>query len=505
MSGVPPEDGTSVQDTQQVLTEQVRLLVKTEQRLHRSQNALDRQLVRVELLSQFALRWDSRSSEAEILLDATRLFRKLFAVDRVSAVVAGPLAGQTGERPVAGMLQVEPGRLIDAVGQLSGPLVCAPDVLPPSLLTMLQDSSALPPAMSAKAIVVVLPLRAGTAVPTCVLVALCADATRTAGMKDAPSQAALPFLHLVASHIEHTLKNTRLLEDLAGAQRQLLQARNELEERVDMRTRELTREIAERRRAEEQLILARDAAEEASRAKSAFVANMSHELRTPLNAIIGYSELIRESAEELDGELLGDIDRILISSRHLLRMINDVLDLSKIGAGRMVFERQPFDVNQLLHDVTSTAEQLASKKGNRVETAVERNLGSMVGDSTRVTQILLNIIGNSAKFTENGVIRLAATSRCHEGIDQFVFTIEDTGIGMSPEQLARSFGEFAQADTSTTRKYGGSGLGLTISQTLCRLMGGTIEATSAPGVGSIFTVTLPAELNAVAEEPVGAR
>ncbi|MFN7983649.1 MAG: ATP-binding protein [Vicinamibacterales bacterium] len=196
---------------------------------------------------------------------------------------------------------------------------------------------------------------------------------------------------------------------------------------------------------------------------------------------------------DADPEMVADIDRSLISSRHLLRMINDVLDLSKIGAGRMVLEHQPFNAVALLSDVVTTATQLAAKKNNRIEASIATDVGTMVGDSTRITQILLNLLGNSAKFTENGVITLGARRQQHRGRDECVFVIEDTGIGMNPDELARAFGEFTQADSSTTRKYGGSGLGLAISQTLCRLMGGSIEAASQPGVGSVFTVTLPAE------------
>jgi signal transduction histidine kinase len=481
-------------DQQQALTEQVKLLVKTEQRLHRSQTALDRQLARVELLSQFSLRWDSRSSEAEILADAARLFRRLFQVDRVVAALTPPPDDADDARGNADILVLPATSLDEATGSLVGPLVTSPDALPLPLFDTLQAIGLLEGNSGPNAVVVVLPLRAGTSAPIGMLAAVCADSKRTSAMRDAPSQAVTPFLRLVASHIEHTLKNTRLLDDLERAQRQLLQARSELEERVEIRTRELTNEIAERRHAEEQLILARDAAEEASRAKSAFVANMSHELRTPLNAIIGYSELIREEATSLD-EVRSDIDRVLTSSRHLLRMINDVLDLSKIGAGRMVLARQPFSVSALLTDVLAQTTKLAAAKGNRVETSVAEGAGMMVGDSARVAQILLNILGNSAKFTEQGVIRLDVARRPGPTGDALVFRIEDSGIGMTPEQLARAFGEFTQADSSTTRRYGGTGLGLTMSQTLCRLMGGGIEAASTPGKGSMFIVTIPATLD----------
>jgi signal transduction histidine kinase len=487
---------------EQTLNDQVKLLVRTEQRLHRSQNALDRQLVRVELLSQFALRWNSRASEMDILSNATRLFRKLFNFDRVVAVADTGEVAAAIPAATASVTSLAATPLEYAIRALSGPVVSAAEALTPELRAVLEHVGLVVQNEHPTAIVVVLPLCVGATSPNCFMAAVCSDATRSA-VRDAPSHTAVPFLRLVASHIEHMLKNTRLVDDLARTQRQLVQARNELEERVEIRTRELTREVAERRRAEEQLIVARDAAEDASRAKSAFVANMSHELRTPLNAIIGYSELIRETAGDADAEIVADIDRILISSRHLLRMINDVLDMSKIGAGRMVLEHEPFSLDMLLSDVVTTASRLAATKGNRIETDIDGPLGVMVGDRTRLTQILLNVLGNSAKFTENGVIRLGASRRPGHDTDCFVFRIEDTGIGMTPDELARVFGEFTQADSSTTRKYGGSGLGLAISQTLCRLMGGGIEAASTAGVGSIFLVTLPTVVEVPSEAAVG--
>jgi len=502
----PDERETVAHDERASLNEQVKLLVRTEQRLHRSQNALDRQLVRVELLSQFALRWDSGSSQTQILTDSVRLFKRLFSVERAVAVQSECHDEREAEhtapvkRSASAVLSQPADVIVDALGEAAAPLVVPPASLTPRLRELLEQVKVVDPADSAKAMVVVVPLYAGTTAPIGIIAATCVDVTRNSAMRDAPSQTALPFITLVASHVEHMLKNTRLLDDLARTQRQLLQARNELEERVEIRTRELTREIAERRRAEEELIVARDAAESASRAKSAFVANMSHELRTPLNAIIGYSELIRESAQDADPEIVADIDRILISSRHLLRMINDVLDLSKIGAGRMMLEHQPFNISTLLSDVVTTATQLAAKKNNRIAADIDPELGSMVGDSTRVTQILLNLLGNSAKFTENGVIRLGARRQQYGERDACVFTIEDSGIGMNADELARAFGEFTQADSSTTRKYGGSGLGLTISQTLVRLMGGRIEATSEPGVGSVFMVTLPMDMDESKED-----
>lgn len=233
-------------DQQHALNEQVKLLVKTEQQLHRSQNALDRQLIRVELLSSFALRWDSRSSVAEILTGAMKLFRKLFHVEKVVAVRTIESLEHDASPDRGGIPLIPAWNLERALAQLSGPFVDKPEALSPELRTLLAELGLLPAVVSDRAMVVVLPLRSGTDARVGALAAYCADSTRGLGQRDAPSAAAAPFLRLVASHLEHTIKNSHLLDDLERAQRELLQARNELEQRVEIRTRELTREIAER-------------------------------------------------------------------------------------------------------------------------------------------------------------------------------------------------------------------------------------------------------------------
>jgi signal transduction histidine kinase len=250
------------------------------------------------------------------------------------------------------------------------------------------------------------------------------------------------------------------------------------------------------------------AAEAANQAKSSFVANMSHELRTPLNAIIGYSEMLMEEAGDLalDG-FVADLRKIQASGKHLLTLINDVLDLSKIEAGRMELHLETFDVAGMLQNVVSTTRPLVETNANCLELLVENQplgtgteLGVMHADPTKVRQSLLNLISNAAKFTENGVITLtAARERCPEvaagltdGVDWVTFQVSDTGIGMTPEQVEKLFQTFSQADPSISRKYGGTGLGLALSRRFCQMMGGDITVESTHGVGSTFTIRLPA-------------
>jgi signal transduction histidine kinase/CheY-like chemotaxis protein len=245
-----------------------------------------------------------------------------------------------------------------------------------------------------------------------------------------------------------------------------------------------------------QVEIARDAAEAANSSKSQFLANMSHELRTPLNAIIGYSDLLIEEAEELEAQdLVPDLDKIRSSGKHLLGLINDVLDLSKIEAGKMEMSLETFEVREVLTAVTAMVRPLVEKNGNVLEVAIDEDIGTMHADLTRVKQILLNLLGNASKFTSKGTVALTATREEKAHREWIVFTVRDTGIGMTQEQLSRLFRPFTQADPSTTRKYGGTGLGLSISQRLSRLMDGTISVVSEPGMGSIFTVRLPVEVS----------
>ncbi|HKZ04494.1 MAG TPA: GAF domain-containing protein, partial [Methylomirabilota bacterium] len=241
--------------------------------------------------------------------------------------------------------------------------------------------------------------------------------------------------------------------------------------------------------------------EVADRHKSEFLANMSHELRTPLNAIIGYSEMLQEDASDLGAEqFMDDLKKINAAGKHLLELINAVLDLSKIEAGKMELYLESFDVAGLVHDIAAVIQPLADKNGNRLDVQCPDGVGAMHADLTKVRQALFNLLSNACKFTERGTVALAVARTVADGQEWIEFQVRDTGIGMTPDQLAKLFEAFTQADAATTRKYGGTGLGLALSRRLCRMMGGDVTAESESGHGSTFTIRLPAAVRETAEE-----
>jgi signal transduction histidine kinase/CheY-like chemotaxis protein len=252
-------------------------------------------------------------------------------------------------------------------------------------------------------------------------------------------------------------------------------------------------DVTERRCAEEETVKAREAAETANRTKSLFLANMSHELRTPLNAILGYSEMLLEEAAEMElaPSFGADLEKIGSAGRHLLALINDILDLSKIEAGKMELFLEDFDVAELIAEVASTIRPLVKTNANTLNLQVAPGLGQMHADQMKVRQGLYNLLSNAVKFTQDGTVTVNAVRESMDGQEWMVFRVADTGIGLGPDQIVRLFQDFTQADTSTTRRFGGTGLGLALTRRFCQMMGGDVTVHSVPGEGSVFTIKLP--------------
>jgi len=260
-----------------------------------------------------------------------------------------------------------------------------------------------------------------------------------------------------------------------------------------IRTTRLLDELARKR----DLELAVAAAEQATRAKSEFLARMSHELRTPLNAIIGYSEMLQEDALEAgQATAVADLERITGAGRHLLALVNDILDLSKVEAGKMELCLESFPVEPLVGDLMAMIRPLAARNRNALELDCAADAGAMVTDITKVRQVLLNLLGNACTFTSDGTVGLTVSRQALAGGDWLAFEVRDTGIGLTPEQIAKLFENFTQAESSTNRRFGGTGLGLAVGRLLARLMGGDVEVASEFGRGSRFTLRLPAEFGA---------
>lgn len=256
--------------------------------------------------------------------------------------------------------------------------------------------------------------------------------------------------------------------------------------------RELADALASARVEIERRTAAEALAESANRAKSQFLANMSHELRTPLNSILGYSEMLQAMADRAGHQdYVSDLGRIRVSGQQLLDLINEILDLSKVEAGRTDLHPEPLDPTFVAEESLRTIEPLAAKNGNRLESGIMSGLGTMIADRSRLRQILLNLLGNACKFTQGGRVRLEVEAVGTGPGDRIVFRVIDTGIGIPADQIERVFEPFAQADPTPSRRYGGTGLGLAIVRRYVGMMGGRIEVESAVGRGSTFTVVLP--------------
>jgi signal transduction histidine kinase len=291
------------------------------------------------------------------------------------------------------------------------------------------------------------------------------------------------------------IERTEQLQAANSALQAEIVERNRIERALDGKNIELETTAAAKDKAME-------IAEAANKTKSLFLANMSHELRTPLNAILGYSEMLQEEAVErkLEGEFDADLAKINGAGKHLLAIINDLLDLSKIEAGKMELFLETFDLAKMIGQVASMVRPMVEKNANTLRIQRARNLGVMHADQLKVRQSLFNLLANAVKFTREGNITLEVDRQSMDGSGWIVFRVTDTGIGISPHQIVKLFKDFTQADPSTTRNFGGTGLGLVLTRRFCQMMGGDVTVCSVLGEGSVFTIKLPAGLSEAKRE-----
>ena len=307
---------------------------------------------------------------------------------------------------------------------------------------------------------------------------------------------------LVLSNLEMTDNLVTLNADLKHTSSELKTSHDKLEQYSKTLEAEVEKRTGQLARVTEEALRAREQSDQANRAKSQFLANMSHELRTPMNAIIGYSEMLMEEAEDMGEEqMTADLKKIQTAGKHLLELINGILDLSKVEAGKMDLFLETFNASKMLEDIVSIVKPLVDKNQNSLITVFPAGTITMHADLTKVRQALFNLISNAAKFTQQGSITLKAETGQYDGAACVMFTVADTGIGMTQEQMDKLFQPFTQAEASTTRRYGGTGLGLALSQRFARLMGGDIALASNPGEGSTFIMRVPIQVEIRPGEP----